>query len=215
MSATETADETKPYVCDVEGCGRRFARPQGLGRHRVETHGFAPTSSKSRAKSAQVPEPDPTTYEGQVKLQLQTLAAPLKAQAADIDAKLDELANQMRDLRKARSEITAVLTKLDPPPPGTKPQANGRGSTAAHHAELVLMAKADAIADIIERQPERFAEGFTPNTLAEQLTSEVPRGLSNKSAQKVIEILRERNLIRADKVTRGGGMQFVLVGKGE
>jgi hypothetical protein len=160
---------------------------------------------------------DPDSYEGQVKLQLQALAAPLKAQAADIDAKISELTESLRDLRKARAEVTSILVKLDP---DLKPTTNGKhpertGTNAGYHAEL-LAKKADTVAEILATKgSDLFPEGFTANLLAEQLTDSVPRGLSTKSAAQVIDILRERSIVRADRVTRGGGMNFVLVGKGE
>jgi hypothetical protein len=172
-------------------------------------------SRKSRAKDAQHPPApviDPNTYEGQVKLQLQELAAPLKAQLADIDAKMADTLRTLTDLRRAKVDITSILTRLEPK------DANGNGKRGSgsrdYHAQL-LVQKADKVAELLTTQPERFPEGFTANVLADQLKDEVPKGLSTKSAAQVIEILRDRNLVRADRVTRGGGMNYLLIGKAD
>lgn len=206
MAKTDT--EASPYVCDVEGCGRSFTRPQGLGRHRVEIHGFAPASAHSRAKNPPVPEPDPNTYEGQVKLQLASLAAPLKVQLADIEAKIRDTVATLADLRRAKVDVTSILVKLEPR------EANGNGNKARgsrdYHAQL-LTQKADKVVELLEAHPDRFPEGFTANLLAESFSEEVPKGLSTKSAGKVLDILRDRNIVRADRITRGGGMSFHLI----
>lgn len=208
MATNDTAE--KPYVCDVEGCGRSFTRPQGLGRHRVEIHGFEPSSSKSRAKDAQVPVIDPGTYEGQVKLQLQSLVAPLRVQLADIEQKITETQHTLTDLRKAKVDVTSVLTKLEPP----MSNRNGnRDNGAREYHDQLLVTKANQVAELLDKNPERFPEGFTATLLAETLTEDVDKGLSTKSAAKVIEILRDRNLVRAERVTRGGGMNYLLIGK--
>jgi len=40
--------KAKPIVCDI--CGRTFAMPRNLGRHKSAAHGIAPKTGKKAAK---------------------------------------------------------------------------------------------------------------------------------------------------------------------
>ena len=175
-------------------------------------------SGKNRTKEAlaAATAPDPNTYEGQVKLQLQTLSAPLREQLLDIDKKIADVQATLSDLRKAKVDITLILNKLDPSRVSTSGNGkNGRGSSNAEYHANLLVKKADRVAELLTTNPEQFPEGFTANMLAQTLTDQVQKGLSTKSAAQVLEILRDRNVVRADRVTRGGGMNFQLVGKAD
>jgi hypothetical protein len=202
-----TSTTTEPFACEVEGCGRTFKSKQGLGRHLTDGHGLEPASKKSRAAASVI---DPDTYEGQVKMQLLALAEPLKAQVADIDTKIEAAMTTLRDLRKAKSDVMAVLGKLVPEEKNT---TNGRAGSAAAYAAANLLRKTDRVQELLTENPKMFPEGFTPNLLAAELTTKVHGGLSNASAQKVIETLHDRGIVRADKVTRGGGMNYMLISK--
>jgi len=151
-----------------------------------------------------------------VRSQLHELAAPLRAQLAQIEDRLATIQTEAKDLREARSEITKMLARLDPDTskpgrPGPKTmRVESRVSGNAERAQRQLEAKLAAVQAIITTE-DGWADGFTSNQLAHTLSARVPRGLSAKSARQVLELLRDRGVLRHDRVVKGGGMQFKLV----
>lgn len=216
--------ETQTQTLACPDCGKTFdgARAtQALGGHRFRAHGIQSGSAKAAQRRAQS-KPTPIVEQQQqqngsviehVRGQLQQLADPLREQMTQIDERLTRLDSEVRELREARSEIRRVLEKIDPSvtPKQTKQtksastSANGSQRLAAERFEQ----KIEAVKAIITSEPE-WQEGFTSNIVADTLTSRVPHGLSSKSARAVLDALRERGIVRHDRVVKGGGMQFKL-----
>lgn len=214
------------YTCDEPGCGRTFESPQALGGHRFRVHGKRGESQRTKqqrkAATNVVPVLTPrgaavAAREGTlgsvastVREQLRTLASPLQDQLDEIEERLLALDTEARDLREARNQINLVLARLTSNGKPAKP-TDTRTDANALRAERQLQEKADFLASIFKTRPEEFAGGFTSNKLSDALTAEVPRGLSTKSARAALELLRERGVVRHDRVVKGGGMQFKLV----
>lgn len=144
--------------------------------------------------------------------QLRDLASPLRSQLMQIERQMTLLDEQTRELREARNEIRSVLAKLDPDsvekPAQSRQSAVSNANTA--RAERQLQEKVDAVASLLATD-DRFADGFTANTVADELSKQIPRGLSPKSARRILDRLRDGGIVRHDRVVRGGGMQFKLV----
>lgn len=209
-----TQDEAaKPYVCDVPGCGRRFTRKQGLGRHLKEGHGRKATRDvkASRAAAAAVVESPGVLA---LRAQLHELGEPLREQLRQVEARLEVLDAEARELRAMRTQLGGVLGKLDAKP---KPPSKGMPTAAVvanrARADRELVEKTDAVEAWLLAHRDELRDGFTANVVANTANG-VPHGLSSKTAQQVLEILRERGVVRADRVTKGGGMSFKLLDEG-
>lgn len=155
-----------------------------------------------------------------IEAHLLELLEPLRGELEQLDARLSVVNAEREGLLATRRRIESTIRTITgeaPAKPGpkvgsTNSKANpgvARGNAA--RAQAQQQAKTDAVAAYLEAHPDEFADGFTANSLADKLTSVVPRGLTVKSARKTIEALRDRGVLRADKVVRGGGMQFQIV----
>lgn len=218
MSTTTTPNRAGMFVCKL--CGRGFTRKQGLGRHMSETHG-TPTTRSSRAKSkpaqpvsaAQAATNGATNgaATGSVREQLRQLAQPLTEQRVEIDRRLAAIAAEAQQLRADRADIDAVLKRLDPTTqtPTAKLQGGNKERAERLHRERV-----DTLRGYIEHHADELPEGFTATQLVEAVKAEGGLPMTTTTALRAIDELREIGIVRADRVTRGGGMRYQLVTNG-
>lgn len=220
MSATQTV-----HTCP--DCDKTYPTTQGLGAHRFRAHGIKGTSKKAADRRQQgrrvLPVLTPrqaathpaavSPFVERTQVLLDDLADPLRDQLDAIASRLSDLDNEANELRKARTRINGVLMRLDPDAVKLRPTAaasEGRANGARALANQRLQEKAEAVRAIITKDP-RFADGFTSNLVAHELTTVIPHGLSTKSAREILEMLRDQSVVRHDRVVKGGGMQFKLV----
>lgn len=217
--STATANAAGVYVCKL--CGREFTRKQGLGRHMSETHG-TPTTRESRAKGAKraakstsVPRPArPETNgaaNGSIREQLRQLAEPLAEQRDEIDRRLAALAAEATQLRADRADVDAVLRRLDPSTQQTTAKLQGGNK---ERADRLHRERVDVLRGYIERHGHKLREGFTATQLVEAIKAEGGLAMTTTTALRAIDELRESGIVRADRVTRGGGMRYQLVQTG-
>lgn len=215
----EVPDAAKPLVCPK--CGRRFEKMQGLAQHLKLAHDLKTAAEREAVMSGSNgsrpdPEPDPDSPTAIVRATLRGIAEPLREQRASVEARLVVLDREARELRSVRTELNAVLAKIDPTPTPKKSPSQGGANpaVAASNAERAARQLADKAEDVeawLRAHPDEIADGFTANLVAGKATGEVRKGLSTSSAIKVLDLLRDRNVVRADRVTRGGGMSYKLV----
>jgi hypothetical protein len=227
------AKSKEALVCPE--CKKEFYSAQALGGHRAKAHGVksAETLRRERLGLRQkndaaterrrmvpvvTPESLASSYAKSVRASLRDLVAPLHEQLAEIEARLVVLEKEERDLRDAKRQIVNVIAKIDPTTASSAKSTKQAGAVRDHNSKRAakqLVEKADALEKILlEEGDELFPNGFTSNRVSEAFSSRIPRGLSTKSAREAIEILRERDVVRADRVVRGGGMQFKLTRNG-
>lgn len=207
--ATET--KTTPWVC--ERCGRTFSRKQGLGRHMHETHG-APTTreaaSTARAnrrerQTAGAVTADATTI-AEVDAEVQEMLVPLRKRLAAIDAEVAQKANDLAALRRTRAYVDGMIRKLSPP---TKPTGAGG---ARVNADLAKITKRDALRRYLTKHAAQLSEGFTSHALhADIQRAGIQPRMSPPVILELLGDLRDLGFVRADRVTRGGGMLWQLV----
>jgi DNA-binding transcriptional ArsR family regulator len=219
MSTTTTPNRAGMFVCKL--CGRGFTRKQGLGRHMSETHG-TPTTRESRAKGAKrqrkaasaqaIVKPEANgSANGSIREQLRQLAQPLTEQRDEIDRRLAALAAEAQQLRVDRSDIDAVLKRLDPSTQQTTAKLQGGNKVRMERQQSERVA---VLRDYTERHADKLREGFTATQLVEAIKAEGGLAMTTTTALRAIDELRESGIVRADRVTRGGGMRYQLVTNG-
>jgi DNA-binding transcriptional ArsR family regulator len=216
-----TSNAAGNYQCTV--CGREFSRKQGLGRHMSETHGRTTTraaaakraaSKRANGQTAVKRTIETSEVEGTIRDQLRELAAPLSEKRKQIDRRLDALAREAHQLRADRADIDAVLKRLDPssqPKPSTPAKSQGNQARAERqHVERV-----EALREHLEQHADELREGFTSNQLVEEIKASGGKAMTTGTLRPALEALRDAGIVRADRVTRGGGMRYQLVMNGD
>lgn len=149
-----------------------------------------------------------------ISTHLEALIEPLRKDVAVLDRQIEETEAELKKLHVARRQAQRALNVLVPEEKPQKQNAkqNGRDTYGAKKmAAANLAAKVEAADKWLREHPDAFEDGFTANRFAEEMTKNVPKGLSVVSARQVIEELRDRGLVRADKIVRGGGMGYQRV----
>lgn len=222
-----TTPTQEQFVCPE--CGKTFDKANALGGHRYRSHGVKGSGPKAQARDKTRALPVLTGRQAarhpaarspfvtRTEDLLLDMTQPLREQVGAIEARLADLDGEARELREARTRLNRTLALLDPDAqPKPKPGHGGdRIANISNGARQVaarqLQAKVDAVRGIITSDA-RWHDGFTSNILAHELSPVVPKGLSAKSAREVLERLRDEGVVRHDRVVKGGGMQFKVVG---
>jgi len=208
------------YECP-EGCGKTFTRVQGLGRHLSETHGH-PTTREAESKRRQrasggdgtrgpaayavsgIISTPSSSLARETRDELAAIVGPLRERRRAIEARLSTLDREASELRAARRDVDSVLSKLDPSdaPKPKAPTANGNDEQ-----------KIAAVRRFVDEHADALAEGFTIEALLRQMNEAgVEPKMSSQKARVAVEALRDEGVVRADRVVKGGGMRFVLIG---
>lgn len=216
------ASDRKTLVCDV--CGKEYPTPQGLGSHRRQAHGITGSNRKQRKlappRRVELPEVPTSAFVSGIRAELEGVAAPLVQKLREVEDRLAILDEEGKALRETRTELRAVIGKLAPSSLPAKPATSSSGIQSrnevnSERARRQLDAKVEDVERLLSENVDRYAEGFTSNRLADDLSDQVRRGLSTKTARTVLEELRERGVVRHDRVVKGGGMSFKLVSADE
>lgn len=203
MSETATLE----HVCPK--CGKAFATSNALGGHLSAAHRKtpAPGAAVNRAKAAEPPR-DFTHRARLVALQ-RDAAEPFRVELADVEQRLKAVNAERDELMHLRTELHVVLRKLDPDT-AIKRSVSKSGGNAARQVRNEQL-RVDAIRDYLTDHPEEAAAGFTMSVVIEGLKRSGGLSMTTGSAAGAFDRLRDEGFIRADRVTRGGGMQYVLV----
>lgn len=215
MTNTPAAADVAPQEPNTEGmwecpeCDRTFSRRHGVVRHLNETHGYTPTSLPKRVpgpvRAGTAAEAPQSTRVAEVRKQLRDLTTPLKQQHAAINRQLEALGREQVALREARSDIEAVLRKLDPS--SVKPKQHEGVHTDAE--------KVAAVRTFVAEHAGELADGFTVESLYRMMrAANAGPPQSPAKVRDAIELLRDEGFVRADKIVRGGYPQFLIVSNG-
>src|SRR4051794_36770076 len=148
----EVPDAAKPLVCPK--CGRRFEKMQGLAQHLKLAHDLKTAAEREAVMSGSNgshpdPEPDPASPSAAVRAALRGIAEPLREQRASVEARLVVLDQEARELRSVRTELNAVLAKIDPTPTKTSPlQGRANPGVAQGNAARAARQLADKAEDV-------------------------------------------------------------------
>lgn len=208
------------YECPEKGCDKTFTRVQGLGRHLSETHGQPTTREASERKrgpsdgatrSVATRAPEPSSLVRETRDELAGIIGPLRERRREIERRLAALAGETEELRAARRDVDAVLSRLDPTS-ATLPKPSGNN---AARSERVHRERVAAIRAFVDSRPDALADGFTATALIERMRAEnaEPR-MTTDTARRAIDELRDQGVLRLDRVTQGGGKLYMLVGNG-
>jgi len=145
-------------------------------------------------------------WEAETREAMRHAAEPLALLAAEIGKEIETKAEELKALNASLREANAALARLLPPK--EKPK---NGNTA--RSERAQAARVEAVKTWLVRHPKTAADGFTATMIAEAFKAE-PNGhmrLSAQTATRAVEALRDEGFLVADRVTRGGGMQYKVV----
>jgi uncharacterized C2H2 Zn-finger protein len=197
VAQTATA-EARPYVCDE--CGQQFTRQQGLTRHMRETHGGKKEKPKEQTTD-------------RLHARLAAFAQPLLDERAEIQRELERAQERVNDLRLEVRSYDAALKRIDPSLVRAKASA-GQGKTHDRPFDPDSEADAKKIAAVEQYlgAHDELDEGFTVTGLADRMQA-IGSGISGHKMRKIIELLHARGVVRKDRVVKGGGYAYVLIGR--
>jgi hypothetical protein len=204
-----TSSTTLPYTCDI--CGRSFARPQALGKHRVMSHGTKPAGRLDR------PAPAPafvSEVAADLDRQARELAASFTPRLAELDREIDVKLGEVARLKTERREVESALRRLGgmnskPGPKSQQAKAGGLGVAAKEQAKL------DNTRRYVIEHADELGEGFTASALTERMkAANVKPTASPSKVLRYVEQLRDEGVVRADRVVKGGGMLFRVTANG-
>jgi uncharacterized Zn finger protein (UPF0148 family) len=201
-STTETVvpNADGKYACPH--CDELFDSRQALGGH---------ATKHARQQRAQV---QTFSLKAQITEQMREVLAPMQAQLDELNAGIATKMRELVEMREARTMIEGVMKKLDPTAATAKAKANGdgRGSGAAFVATREFERKTQKLREVIEQHPELFVDGLTANALGDHWREQGWQpATSLQTIRKGFELLRDQGIVRADRVTKGGGMSWKLV----
>jgi len=201
MAAVEQAG----FVCDT--CGKAFASSNALGGHLSAAHrdrvGIS-KNAKSKAKALAQADEDSVSF--QVEQRLRELIAPFEEEIRTIDRRLIAMDKERRDLNAAKRRLEKSLTVL-------RPQAGAKSNTAGI-AQASFEAKRTAVREFIDANAGELQEGFTAAEINRQMKAAgAGPAMAPDMTLKAVEQLRDQGMLRADKIIRGGGMRWMIVGR--
>jgi len=212
-----TVNEDDLWACPVADCGKTFALKQSLTRHLNGTHDAGiPTKPHRTPKQLETPERaaiKAATAEAVagVRSTLTDMVMPLREQLRLIEGRLEILSAEAAALRAAKADAEAVLRRLDPtfaPVTAAKGASGGNAArTERQHTERLA-----AVRMVLSADADELRNGFTTNLLIEKVKKRGLIGMTHSTAERVMDELRESGEIRLDRVTRGGGQSYMLIG---
>jgi len=220
MPPAATTEER--FVCEEPDCGRSYSRSRALRRHLTQSHGYPPSekTAKNRKKVA-VPDTDGTPA-ARVRAHLAELTTPLREELTTIDKQIEGLSNEIeafkaakgreiKELREMKKQIERTLRGLS-----GKPASNIMKRTAASAGtgnRFDQQAKLEAVERYLTSHADGLTEGFTAAEVHRWMAEEGTYiAMAPDKVRDAINVLHERGVVRADRITRGGGQSFVLIG---
>jgi hypothetical protein len=184
------------YECSE--CGETFDSPQAFGGHHTK-------HMHERERN----EPPKSSVKAEVAEELRGIVAPIQAKLVEVDTRIDRTARELRDLREAKQQLEGVLKRLGVIPKATY---SSSASSAREVANRSLAGKLATMRQLVASKPELFVEGVTANALADYWKeNKLKPSTSLATVRACFETLRDEGVLRADRVTKGGGMSWKLV----
>lgn len=203
--STQTAKDV--WTCPQ--CGKEFGSQHALGGHISAAHRTSPPPG-ARAHREGTAEQRDFSFKARMAALQRDAAEPFRVELAEVEDQLKKLNRERDELLQMRGQLQAVLRKLDPT---ATPRKNAGGGNEARvqreHAERVT-----ALRDYITEHADELQDGFTMNSVVAQLKESGGKAMTVATARAAIEQLRDEGLIRADKMVRGGGMNWKLTTNG-
>lgn len=198
---TVTPNADGKYVCPT--CDEEFETQQAYGGHATK-HAREQRAGRAVAQFS---------IKAQVAEQMREVLAPMQAQLDELNAGIATRTRELSEMREARTMIIGVMNKLDPTV-STKAKSNGSPNGAAAVASRSFDLKLAKVREVVEQHPELFEDGTTANALGDHWREQgwQPQ-VSLVTIRRCFELLRDQGIMRADRVTKGGGMSWKLVGK--
>lgn len=234
--------KTKTFKCKEPGCGKEFSLERGLKRHMSQTHGAplsdvtlgnrarnghaesdaerhqrglrGKNDARKERREAELRAKQDEEYAARVgedsvsfrvRANLRELAAPLREEHATIERRLVVLGREQADLREAKRQIERTLQNLE------GPQAPARSAPDFSRADFATKQK--SVERFIETHREQLVDGFTASDLNRQMKEAgVTPVMSPEKTRAVIQVLHERGIVRADRIVKGGGQLFMIIG---
>lgn len=145
-----------------------------------------------------------------VREQLRELTAPLAQQLLEIEREIKLRQTELSELRTARTDIEAVLKRLDPTFAAT-PKRAATAASMNKTAPVGLGQKLPLVRAYVERHAAEFPDGISP--------SDVWRGMQGNgsnvgrtTAREAMRALRDEGMLRLDRLGPGGSEIYKLVG---
>jgi len=152
-------------------------------------------------------------WEAETREAMRHAAEPLALLAAEIGKEIETKAEELKALNASLREANAALARLVPQEKKEKPKSVLAAGNAAR-AERQFADKLAGTRRFLADYPVIGQDGFTPNSLSDELkglkNGDYPK-MSVAMAKRVVEVLRDEGLLVADRVVRGGGMQYKVV----
>jgi hypothetical protein len=219
-NASEVAAKTPApdgrWYCDE--CDANYAARDKLLKHYKEKHGclsdseyrqkhgLPPGMGNRRADRSGDAEP-PVETKGRAELKA-TVLGPLRARLRNIDRRIEKVTGELAELREERRDIDFVLKRLDPTSFVAPKNTSGMVGRSPDTEKKALIRR------FIEEHADELVDGFTQTSLHEKMTANGITGVvSAVTVRAAIEEMRDIGLVRADKIVKGGGMQWLFVGK--
>jgi len=219
------------YTCPQ--CGKSFGSQHALGGHLSAAHRKPRRDGEPWQKAASTkrkpappapPAPPPTaaatardfSFKARIAALQRDAAEPFRIELRDIETKLAELNTERAELMQMRSQLQVVLRKLEITQPGPKQGAPAQRS-AAHAAGNAARARkqhdlrVDAVRNYLGTHGDELSDGFTMSVVIDGLKRNGGMAMTTRTAASAFDTLRDQGLLRADRITRGGGLTYKLV----
>jgi len=202
----EPETQVAAFACDT--CGKTFETQRALGGHLAGAHpGRVGTSKTARNAKARAEQVDEDSVSFQVEKRLRELVAPFEEEIRTIDRRILAMDKERRDLLGAKRRLEKTLGVLRNQAPA---KSNTSGLSTADDE-----AKRKAVAEFVDLHADELQDGFTGFSLWNQMKRDgFGPSMSHEKLMKALESLRDAGVLRADKVVKGGGMQWKLIGNG-
>lgn len=198
---------TSTYTCEI--CGATFDTFQRLGGHKSATHrspGTKPGKPKPKPSS-----PADDTLRGAAARQMKQLADTFRVDLDDLNRQLAAKQAELDELRRARTFLEQQIRKLDPGSFPAEVQRRAKiSATQAGTRNASYTKKTRNVRDYLETHA---GEAITGNQLAKRMRAEgIQPTVSEQVVHRILKELHQQGVIRADRVTRGGGMAYIVTG---
>jgi hypothetical protein len=187
--------------CEIDGCTARFPTYR-----RMRTHMGSAAHNARKARGPNKPKAEPSvapqpSYDNAF---ISDVATKLRSEVQQLDAKIAQASVDLTAMREARQRLNNALRSLVPQPstPGRRPNVDANLKDDAQ--------KIDETQAYIEAHTAQLADGFTSKSLYDSMRQDGGQAIASVERLKKYlgGELRDRGIVRLDKLTRGGGQMF-------
>jgi len=140
---------------------------------------------------------------------MREIAEPLREQLREIVRELAEIEARTQSLRQDRRDIERVLALLDNSP-GNRTAVKAKTGGAA-----IEEAKKQAVREFIGLNADALGQGFTSAELNRMMKEDgFGPAMAPDKTKTFVQQLQGEGVVRADRIVKGGGMRYMVVGNG-